>query len=261
MAKAWLARGGINRKPSMRLVARIAAAIRRGEWKLTGDSIKLDVEQRVIDGQHRLLAIIEAGVPVTVLVVRNVPNEAQDVIDTGRTRVASDVLSMHGFGSTVGMAAAAKLLMIIERFGHPAVSSREVNLLISNASVLRYVQEHADDLKEAVRVADNLRATGHLGGGTGLLAAFATMIRRADAEAAEWFLAALLSGANLDTDSPILRLRTRLLSERQGHRIGTSPPEREALLAICIKAWNAWRRNESMKMLVWRESQGFPVPE
>lgn len=260
MARAWLDRGGINRKPSARLVARIAAAIRRGEWILTGDSIKLDDQQRVVDGQHRLLGIIEAGISVTSLVVRNVANEAQDVIDTGRSRQANDVLAMHGYVSTTALASTAKLLMLLERFGRINVSSREANLLVSNAAVLRYVQRHKE-LIEAVRTAERLRGNGNLGGGGGLLGAFITLIRRVDTDAAEWFIVALESGANLDANSPILKLRTRLLAERHGGR-GSGvklPNARETLLALCLKAWNAWRTDTPVQMLIWRDREDFPV--
>jgi hypothetical protein len=262
MARSWLARGGTNRKLTARLVARIAAAIRRGEWILTGDSIKLDSEQRVIDGQHRLQAIVEAGIPVTSVVVRNVESEAQDVIDTGRSRAATDVLSLHGYANTTAIAACVKLLLMIERFGRTNVSSRQANLLVSNTNILRYTEQHPDVL-DGVQAANNLRSAGGLGGGGGLLAVFVVLISRVDAEAAHWFVASLETGANLEVTSPILKLRTRLLAERHtGRGSGIHGQDaREALLAMCIKAWNAWRRGESMQMLIWRERESFPVPE
>ena len=47
----------------------MTAAIQRGEWQLTGEVIKLDDEGRVRDGQNRLHAIVEAGVPVRSVVI------------------------------------------------------------------------------------------------------------------------------------------------------------------------------------------------
>src|SRR4030095_4066006 len=86
---------------------RLVMAIEMGEWQLTGDSIKLDDEGRVRDGQHRLEAIYRSNTPVQALVVRNVTEAAFDVIDTGKTRNASDVLAIHGHTSTVSKATAA----------------------------------------------------------------------------------------------------------------------------------------------------------
>ena len=64
MAQEWLDRGGTNRKITRRRIEAMSAAILRGEWRLTGEAIKLDKDGHVRDGQNRLHAIAEAGVPV-----------------------------------------------------------------------------------------------------------------------------------------------------------------------------------------------------
>ena len=255
MAQVWLERGGKNRRVSPRLVIRLAAAIRRGEWMLTGDSIKIGEDNTVLDGQHRLHAIFQAGIPVTSLVVRNVAATAMDVIDTGRARKASDVLALHGYVSVAAVASAARSLLLIDRFGRYNANSREVAELVSNANILRYVEAHPE-IHDGVRMGETLRGAG-MAGGAGLLGAFCTLILRVDDEAAQEFAYSLGSGANLEPDSPILRLRNRLATQQRFYGSGD---EREAYLAIAIKAWNAWRKGEQMKLLIWRESEGFPVP-
>lgn len=256
-AKVWLERGGVNRKPTERLVARLAAAIRRGEWQLTGDSVKLDEEGQVIDGQHRLLAIIEAGIPVTTLIARGVARSAMDVIDTGRVRQANDVLSLHGYANTMALAACCRALLLLEHFGRYNITGRQVSLVVTNTTILRYATEHPE-AGDGVRLAENARRNG-LAGGTGLLGACLTLFLRLDAAAAEWFAAALGSGANLDEDSPILRLRNRLSGRDYG--IIQDSKGREQIMALVIKAWNTWRRGESVRALVWRETDDFPVAE
>src|SRR2546430_282208 len=99
LAQEWLDRGGTNRKVTRRRIEAMTAAIQRGEWQLTGEAIKLDDEGRVRDGQNRLHAIVEAGVPVRSVVARGVSEDAFDVMDTGRSRSAADVLHIHGFPS------------------------------------------------------------------------------------------------------------------------------------------------------------------
>src|SRR2546428_9167036 len=111
LAQEWLDRGGTNRKTTRRRIEAMTAALQRGEWRLTGEAIKLDDEGRVRDGQHRLHAIIEAGIPVRSVVARGVSEEAFGVMDTGRSRNAADVLHIHGFPSQNALAAAARGLM------------------------------------------------------------------------------------------------------------------------------------------------------
>src|SRR5712692_3591943 len=62
----------------------MTAAIQRGEWQLTGEAIKLDDEGRVRDGQNRLHAIVQAGIPVRSVVARGVSEDAFKVMDSGR---------------------------------------------------------------------------------------------------------------------------------------------------------------------------------
>ena len=79
LAQEWLDRGGTNRKTTRRRIEAMTAAIQRGEWRLTGEAIKLDDEGRVRDGQNRLHAIVEAGIPVRSVVARGVGADAFDV--------------------------------------------------------------------------------------------------------------------------------------------------------------------------------------
>src|SRR5258707_13483681 len=117
----------------------MTAAIQRGEWQLTGEAIKLDDEGRVRDGQNRLHAIVEAGVPVRSVVARGVSEDAFDVMDTGRSRNAADVLHIHGFPSQNALAAAARGLMFIERYGRVFPSHRDSHLYITPVTTLQEV--------------------------------------------------------------------------------------------------------------------------
>jgi hypothetical protein len=133
LAQEWLDRGGNNRKVTRRRIEAMTAAIQRGEWQLTGEAIKLDDEGRVRDGQNRLHAIVQAGIPVRSVVARGVSEDAFDVMDTGRSRNAADVLHIHGFPSQNALAAAARGLMFIERYGRVFPSQRDSHLYITPA--------------------------------------------------------------------------------------------------------------------------------
>src|SRR5690242_1675178 len=115
IAQEWLDRGGTNRKITRRRIDAMAAAIQRGEWQLTGEAIKLDSQGRVRDGQNRLHAIVQADIPVRSVVAHGVGEDAFDVMDTGRSRNAADVLHIHGYPSQNALAAAARGLMFVER--------------------------------------------------------------------------------------------------------------------------------------------------
>ena len=62
IAAAWLARNMNNRRPNQRIIDELAAAITAGLWHTTHQGIAFDELGQLIDGQHRLLAIVKAGV-------------------------------------------------------------------------------------------------------------------------------------------------------------------------------------------------------
>lgn len=71
-------------------VAQYAADMRDGRWSLTHQGIAFDAEGRLVDGQHRLSAVVKAGVAVDVLVTRGVGAEAFVGMDRGMLRAAYD---------------------------------------------------------------------------------------------------------------------------------------------------------------------------
>jgi Bacterial regulatory proteins, luxR family len=65
-------------------------------------------------------------------------------MDTGRSRNAADVLHIHGFPSQNALAAAARGLMFIERYGRVFPSQRDSHLYITPVTTLQYVNDHPE---------------------------------------------------------------------------------------------------------------------
>jgi hypothetical protein len=264
LAQTWLDRGGVNRKPSERAIMKLVHAINLGEWDLTGETIKLDKEGRVRDGQHRLQAIIRSGKAVQCIVVRGIPESAFDKIDTGKSRNMADVLSIHGHIQSTALATAARGLMLIENHGRLSVGGARIGSVPapSNAQGLAYIEAHPE-VEEAIHLADSIRVTGGFVGGTGLWAIPITMFLRVNPEQARVFVRSLVEGASLEHGNPILRLRN-MYQGRTREWAGTNE-NRERLVAITIKAWNFWRRDELVQVLTWhsqgRNAEKFPVAE
>ncbi len=251
-AQAWLARGGNNRVPTKGRVNRYANAIRRGEWRLTGDTIKLDAQGRVRDGKHRLSAVVAAGLTIRSVVIRGVGEEDFTVFDTGKNRTPGDVLGIAGYQNRVALASAARGLVLIEASGRLDPPNRkELDPLISHTALLRYVKEH-DEVEDGVLLANKVRSAG-LAGGAGLLGILLVLLLRVDRDATYIFAESLSTGAQLERDSPILRFRNRLITDK---RMPNGLADREHLVALGIKAWNAWRAGEQMQQLTWHAQRG-----
>ena len=103
-----------NRPISKVYVRSYADTMRRGGWMLNGVPIIFDNNGHLQDGHHRLLAVIEAGIPVRFDVRRGAPAEAFTTYDTGRHRNISQILAMQGVKNyvTVGAIVSANETLI-----------------------------------------------------------------------------------------------------------------------------------------------------
>lgn len=94
MAMKYLEVNIANRKLSMTRVGAMARDIKTGNWKLTHQGIAFDVDGFLIDGQHRLHAVIAAGIGVWMVVARQLTADSKLVIDMGIIRKPAHSMSI-----------------------------------------------------------------------------------------------------------------------------------------------------------------------
>jgi len=251
LAADWLARPSENRPINSRKVRAYVAAMERGEWSLNGEAIKRDPHGRLVDGQHRCIAVVESGVTIRSLVVAGVETDAFDSMDSGLPRSASDVLRIHGYDSTAERAAAIRLILIYDWYGdffhHPE------RLQPSKAQILAAAKEWPA-LTVSIRrcAAKYIRL---LRFSPSCLAALHFIFTNIDAEDATAFFDRLDGGSGLAPDDPIHVLRQRLLSSAAAKQRLTVTEG----AALTIKAWNAFREGRKVRQLSW--SPGGARPE
>jgi hypothetical protein len=84
LAKVYLSTNNQNRNVKERKVNRFTHDIMLGKWKDdTGETIKFSKCGKLIDGQHRLLAIIKANKPINIHISEGHDYSIFDVLDTG----------------------------------------------------------------------------------------------------------------------------------------------------------------------------------
>ncbi|MEO1036983.1 MAG: ParB N-terminal domain-containing protein [Pseudomonadota bacterium] len=115
MAMRYLETNNHNRRLSEQSVRELTAAIKNDEWQLNGEAIKIDGEGNLLDGQHRLHAIAKSGRSVKTYVISNLDSESFKTIDTGKRRNNADALSLLGYRDPTMLAAAARLVVNVER--------------------------------------------------------------------------------------------------------------------------------------------------
>ena len=98
LAAHWLQRNqhNVRKNPSRSRIEELARAIRSGNWVLTHQGLAFDEAGNLLDGQHRLAAIVLAGIPVLINVTRGLPMESSRAMDLGWTRALQIVCSADG---------------------------------------------------------------------------------------------------------------------------------------------------------------------
>ena len=255
VAREWLASMAPNRRLSNTNLNNMIHAMEEGRWHTDGSPIKFDQVGRLIDGQHRLFAIIHTGMPQTFLVVWGVSEMAMTTLDTGKTRSRADVLLIHDPNIVdVNNTAAAATMML--RWEKGARNNNLRNEYLSNDEVVVFYDEHKDDILDAVKHGRKLQH----GVGAGSNQAFALiwwLISQIEAEDAEFFWDRLIDGQGLESGNPIYALRELL--RREAMTAQTRERMRaDVIIALTIKAWNAYRQGESIQLLRFKVGGAHP---
>ena len=94
-AKQWLGLNLDNRNKRGWWIGAISSMIKRGEWISTHQGIAFSKSGKLLDGQHRLEAIVHSGIAIQMLVVTGVPDDAYKVLDNGIKRTLSDLTGIN----------------------------------------------------------------------------------------------------------------------------------------------------------------------
>lgn len=252
IAEDWLGRNSHNRTLRNSQVTFLAGAITRGEWKLNGDAIRWSSDGVLLDGQHRLWAIIEADTPVETMVTWGLDPETQETMDAGARRSLKDALQLRGIPSAIAMAAAVTYWWRYQngavRYGNTRPSVAQGVAVFDNNPGLREAMSEAGRLRGRYRVSQAMA--------TAAIYEFQAI----DPDAAGVFVDKLFSGIGLEEGSPILALRRWL--ERQSISGAGARASTVVTHALFIKAWNAYRDGRSVDQLNWKaagmHAEAFP---
>lgn len=237
-----------NRKLKRRLVDKMVRDIQAGEFVLNGESIKIDSQGQVIDGQHRLRACIQAARSIQTVLVQGVATEAYRTVDHGAARGFSDTLRMEGRKNAAALSGAVLLVWRIEtgRVLHSAPSTESESARVLDAH---------PGLEPWVRVINSDTVLRRISGGVVTPSALFTLFSEIDEELAGSFYERLSEGIGFDgTEDPSFILRRRLerdsVLERRAHRV--------SIAAWYVKAWNLLHAGKTCVRLIWGKKEGFP---
>lgn len=251
MAVEILELNKLNRPLRQEAINRITRQITAGKWRYNGETIKITHTLDVLDGQHRLWAIIEAKRAVETLVAFGIDREAFETIDTLRAnRSIGDTIALEGqlqYRNQIGQALAWLVRYergTLEKFRAPTnrVENADVKEAYrNNPNIVHAVQQGARVKKLA---------------NTALAGFFYYVLANQNTALADQFISVLRDPSKTRVSHPFYLLRYYLQSERT-HK------EPVKLIALMIKAANAAYAGKELTALEWRPQgknpERFPV--
>lgn len=280
-AQSLLDSNNNNRDLSPRLITRMARDLTNGAWAFNGESLKFDRNGQLVDGQHRLNAIIVSQKPMRTVVCGGLDPEIFSSLDSGKKRNLADLLKLAGV-SQYGMTAATTNWVIRLKSDDPL---RTRTHKLSERDRLFFYEERASDINRAVKQTRQLQNDENGGQNRkmliqcppGLAAGLRYVLNDLDEDAARNFFRSwnfASQRADLATNSYGAILADQLAS-RTAHLIqrGGRMHDSDRLLMI-VTTWNHYIRREKLrardlsnisiqdptKTIVWPGILG-PVPE
>lgn len=251
-AQKWLERNVSNRNVRPARVREYATAMQEDRWVYTADPIRFDEDGRLIDGQHRLMAVVRSGHEVEMHIVRGLARDAQDAVDTGAVRTATDALAVRGLKHGAAMAATVPIVNWL-------LKGAEFNASYSRDEIVHWVEVH-DGLDQVVAEAHRNRTLLPCQLAPYAAAYYAALQTTADQEATtRFFLEQLVETIGLTTGAPALAVRRYLLKLREDRQPATKQAKAATVLAILegYRQYRGGRKLYSMRA----PRRGWPVEE
>lgn len=234
-----------NRPVSMGDVEKLAAEMKAGRWRYTGEAIIFS-KHRLIDGQHRLHACLKSGAGFDANITFGAPDEAFAYIDIGRKRTAADIFSINGVQNAALISAALQVVLAYDN-GRMRGNTR-VDSATLHAEYLKHLE-----IQKSIKI-------GHAFAKSrvappAIMVALHYIAARKSREAADAFFTKLADGIGFaGKKDPAYMLRNRLInSMTAAEKLG-----RIQVAALTVKAWNAHRLGVPVGVLKFTADETFP---
>ena len=251
IAREMLKKNTNNRPLSKRTLSRYVQLMKNGEWGITTDAIGFDVNGRLINGQHRLNAVVESGTEQEFYVVEDMPGDSFCHIDEGRNRTASDILFIaRGVKRCAALAAIVRSHMALENKHYERSSD---SFRPSNEAILVEYDKHSEIYNDICLLADkyycklNILTRAEIGS----IFAFVVISKNHEFSLAEAFFDELFYGSRNDRNIGLLR--DRLIKDK----IKNYSIKYTSKISLIAKTWNTFLTGKRYITLKHQKNEGL----
>jgi hypothetical protein len=246
LAQEWLAKNEGNRPLRQHVVQIYATDIAAGKWQMNGETIKLAASGRVLDGQHRLQAIVKTGASVEMLVVFGLPEDSFQTIDTGMRRTMAHILGFNGAQNCGVLASIGRWIAILGQ------GSEYTRTNVSSQTVLDMIQQHPLSQHYATKFS-NAAVRALLPAASGAVMTLAA--EKYGQDVIDLFMSNFASGEGLKSGDPVFELRERMIQ----NRARVAKLQTPTVVALTIKAIRAYALQRQVGVLRWAPNEEWPT--
>lgn len=246
-AQAWLARSAGNRAIRATHVEYLANAIEAGDWLINGDAIRFDGNGSLIDGHHRLHAVVKSGQAIQSIVVTGLCPEARFAIDINNAaRTLQDVVKMDPNDRMGGRYHTRRVS--VARSIRSMISNHNNKVKFSHSDLKRFEEYFSDALDFAVP----LFSTAFSSLGRAPVAGAVVFAHATAPKLVETFARRFVSGEELSRGDAELTLRNWLLSSQRPNGVDVSVRSLSAIYAAHRGAPLHYLKTNAAAMLHFR---------
>lgn len=251
MADKYLRMNTRNRAIRKSHVSGLVKSMVGGKWVVNGQPIIFDDDGFLIDGQHRLTACVESGVPFITYVIRGVSDSrAFTTIDIGKARGAHDMATYMG-GLTGSQAkdvvAASRIVLAYERSDKLEIINLEGGAKMAGEEVAAY----AISLCPLMLECSDLIGSKFAGmAEKSIFVSCAYLFANKNKSEMIHFFDMLHEGVFSSQYHPVKVLRDTLLMRDRLTR-KTNREIRLETMALIVKAWASFRKGKEVRVLRW----------
>lgn len=244
MAQSILSTNKHNRKIRETAILKFSREMINGNWKEdTGELIKISDSGVLLDGQHRLQAVVKANKAIYFHIANGLNESILPYLDTGNIRTAGDVFKFNGIHYSTNIPSYIQQYYMIKNTSGFVVGNKAARL--SNSECFKYYNDYPEfwdmvavNTSKFYEMFSKALKQSIIGG---LYAIFYEI----DKEKANSFFLELCSGNNI-TNKSILILRKKILDDKisASKRIILSTK-----IVYIIKTWNYYRTGLEVSVL------------
>lgn len=244
LAAELLRRNEDNRGIKAVKATQYASDMRAGRWTFNGEPIIVSDTGLLNDGQHRLMALIDANICLPFVIVFGVPRESRETVDQGGARTASDYLAMSGTQNACIASTIARLVLAYEQSEGQHVETKQV----TNGEVVARVRND-DGIANSAHYAATVGIKAQKYVAATVIGFCHYLMSEIDGDDAAEYLGQVCTGVGLKPGCAAIAVRERLLAEGKS---------RQRKIAIIFRGWNFHRRG--MRVRTSSLPAAMPLP-